>query len=157
MKNLHLFSLVLGVSAVLYACKDKTEDPPANNGNNNNGKTKQQMLTEKNWKITSLMSGSTDIWALLVSACNKDDEYHFRKDDSLAQYAKSQKCNSGDPDSTVSMYKLYNNNTQLILKMKLTSSITLDDTADITELTESSLKVNAEYSGLPAAISFTRP
>jgi hypothetical protein len=157
MKKLHLFSMMLAVSAAMFACKDKTEDPPPNN--NNNTKPAKELLTQKNWKISTLMSGTMDIWSnpAFVAACNKDNEYKFRSDDSLTQYDKSQKCNGSDPDSTVSSYKLYNNNTQVILNLKLTSSIILNDTAEIMELTETSLKINAEYSSLPATITFIHP
>jgi len=156
MKNLQIFSVALTLSAIFYACKDPVVTPD-NTNNNTTSKTKQELLTSKNWKITSLVSSSTDVWALLVAACNKDDQYHFRTDDSLCKYDMASKCTVSDPDSTVSIYKLYNNNTQLILNVKLTSSITLNDTADILELNENSLKINAEYSGLPATIFFSHP
>jgi len=52
---------------------------------------------------------------------------------------------------------LYNNNTQLILNMKLSSTITIDDTTDIVTLDENTLKINTEYSGLPATITFKHP
>jgi hypothetical protein len=110
----------------------------------------------KNWKVNSLTSGATDFW-MLVEACNKDNQYRFRKDDSLSIYDMTSKCNGTDPDSTASYYKLYNNNTQLILNVKLTSTNVLNDTTDIVELSETLLKINATYSGIPATISFTHP
>jgi hypothetical protein len=45
----------------------------------------------------------------------------------------------------------------LILNVKLTSTNTLNDTADIVELSETLLKINAEYSSVPATISFIHP
>lgn len=151
--------LILSVAVVfIYSCK-KTEDN-SNNNNNNGGstKTKLELLTQKNWKVSSLVSSGTDIWStFLVDACNKDNQYRFRTDDSLSLYDMSSKCSPTDPDSTVSVYKLYNNNTQLILNVKLTSTNTLNDTADIVELSETALKINAEYSGVPATISFSHP
>ncbi len=155
MKKLLLFSFILLGIVILNACKKKNEDPPKDD---TNGKTKAQLLTQKNWKIAALMSGSSDIWSnpILVPACNKDNEYRFRTDDSLAQYEKTNKCNSSDPDSVVSSYKLYNN-THLIINLRLTSSTTLNDTAEITELNESTLKLNTEYSGFPASITFNHP
>jgi hypothetical protein len=156
MKNKHLFSLALGTCLIVFACKpDPPVTPP---GNNNTGKTKKELITTKTWKVSSLVSSSTDIWATqFVDACNKDNEYRFRNDDSITQYDKAMKCSGSDPDSMVSYYKLYNNNTQLVLNLKLTSTSTLNDTADIVELSETSLKINAEYSGLPATISFIHP
>jgi hypothetical protein len=156
MKKLQLFSWALVATMAIYACKDKTVDPPANN--NNNTKTRQQLLTGTNWKISALTSGSTDIWgnSILVPACNRDNEYKFRTTDSMVAFEKSNKCNTNDPDSTVSFYKLYNNNTQLILNMKLAGNM-LNDTAEIIELTESTLKVDAQYSSFPATITFIHP
>lgn len=156
MKNVRLFTLVLTSSLIMYACK---KEPPVTPPNNNPGnKTSAQLLSQKSWKISSLYSSSMDVWATsFVPTCNKDNEYKFRADDSLAQYDKSSKCSSNDPDSIVSFYKLYNNNKQIILNFKITSTTTLDDTADIVELSENLLKINTEYSGLPATISFTHP
>ncbi len=155
-KNIQLFSLALISTVLVFSCKDKDPETPGNNGP---GKSRAELLRQKNWKISSLVSGSNDIWsnALFVADCNKDNEYNFRSDDSLVQYDKTKKCSSTDPDSTVSFYKLYNDNTQLILNIKLTSAITLNDTAEILELNESSLKVDTQYSGFPATVTFTHP
>lgn len=147
---------VLSVS-LIHACKDKDENPPADN-NQNNGKTRQELLLAGSWKISSLVSSNTDIWNTpFVASCNKDNEYVFRSDDSLVLYDMADKCDVADPDSTVSYYKLFDNDTKLILNIRLTSTTTLDDTADIVELNQSSLKINAEYSGLPATVSFIHP
>ncbi len=152
MKNIQLFSAVilLSLTAFLFSCKKKKVDPPAEEN-----KIKPEQLTVKRWIINGLTSGSLDAWALMVPSCNKDDQYKFRTDDSLNKYDMN-KCNVTDPDSTVSFYKIYNNNTQMILKLKL-GSIIIDDTADIIELNENALKVNAQYSGTPASISFIHP
>lgn len=153
LKPVLLSSLAL---VFVFACKKEEKKDDTNNGGSN--KTKSELLTQKNWKISSLVSSGTDIWnTFLVDACNKDNEYRFRTDDSLVLYDKASKCSVSDPDSSVSMYKFYNNNTQLILNVKLTSSTTLNDTATIVELNENSLKLDAEYSGVPATISFTHP
>jgi|GEM_PF-1223131 len=142
---------------MVYACKNDDDNNDDNN-NNNSGKSRAELLTQKNWKISSLVSSGTDIWStFLVDACNKDNEYRFRMDDSLVLYDKASKCAPGDPDSTTSYYKLYNNNTQLILNVKLTSTTTLNDTANIIDISETALKVDAEYSGVPATITFQHP
>jgi hypothetical protein len=154
MKNKYLFSFILASSALVYACKDEPEQPQ----NNDPGKPRQELLSGKKWKVSSVISGSTDIWSgPFVASCNKDNQYMFRKDDSLTQYEMTSKCNAGDPDSTVSFYKLYNDNKQIVLNFKFTNSIALNDTADVVELNENTLKINTEYSGLPATITFTHP
>jgi hypothetical protein len=158
MKLLKPIILLSVVTLFVYSCK-KTDDN-TNNNNNNGGstKTKLELLTQKNWKVSSLVSSGTDLWGtFLVEACNKDNQYRFRTDDSLSLYDMASKCSPSDPDSSVSIYKFYNNNTQLILNVKLTSTNTLNDTADIVELSETLLKINAEYSSVPATISFIHP
>jgi hypothetical protein len=158
MKLLKPIILFSAVTVFIFSCKKTEED---NNNNNNNGgssKTKLELLTQKNWKVSSLVSSGQDLWnSFLVEACNKDNQYRFRTDDSLSLYDMTSKCSPSDPDSSVSIYKFYNNNTQLILNVKLTSTNTLNDTADIVELSETLLKINAEYSSVPATISFIHP
>lgn len=152
--SLLLFALV--TVAFVYSCKKKTDD---NTNNNNTGsKTKLELISAQRWKISTLVSSNTDIWNTpFVAACNRDNQYKFRNDDSLVLFDMSSKCNTTDPDSTVSFYKLYDNDSKIILNVKLTSTTTLDDTADIVTLDENTLKINAEYSGLPATITFIHP
>lgn len=141
-----------------YACKDKDEDPPTDDNNQNNGKTRTELLMTGSWKISALVSSGTDIWNTpFVESCNKDNEYVFRSNDTLVLYDKASKCDVSDPDSTFSSYKLYDNDTKLILNVRLTSTTTLDDTTDIVELNQNTLKINAEYSGLPATVTFIHP
>ena len=157
MKLLKPIILLSVVSLFVYSC-EKTENKPDNNNNNGSSKTKLELLTQKNWKVSSLVSSGQDLWnSFLIESCNKDNQYRFRTDDSLSLYDMTSKCSPTDPDSSVSAYKFYNNNTQLILNVKLTSTNILNDTADIVELNETTLKINAEYSGVPATISFTHP
>lgn len=157
MKLLKPIILLSVVSLFVYSC-EKTENKPDNNNNNGSSKTKVELLTQKNWKVSSLVSSGQDLWnSFLIESCNKDNQYRFRTDDSLSLYDMASKCSPTDPDSSVSIYKLYNNNTQLILNVKLTSTNVLNDTTDIVELSETLLKVNATYSGIPATISFTHP
>jgi hypothetical protein len=157
MKLLKPIILLSAATVFIFSCK-KTEVDNNNNNNGGSSKTKLELLTQKNWKVSSLVSSGTDIWGtFLVEACNKDNQYRFRTDDSLSLYDMKSKCSPTDPDSSVSIYKFYNNNTQLILNVKLTSTNILNDTADIVELSETLLKINAEYSSVPATISFIHP
>lgn len=151
------FSLFAAVTLTVFACKDK-EDNDDNSNNIPAGKTKQELISLKNWKISALVTSGTDLWNTpFIDACNKDNQYRFRGDDSVSVYDMSNKCSGTDPDSSVGYYKLYNNNTQIILNLKLTSTNTLNDTAEIAELSETMMKLNAEYSGMPATISFIHP
>jgi hypothetical protein len=157
MKLLKPIILLSLVTLFVYSCK-KTDENTNNNNNGGSTKTKSELLTQKYWKVSSLVSSGQDLWnSFLIDACNKDNQYRFRKDDSLSLYDMKSKCSPSDPDSSVSIYKLYNNNTQLILNVKLTSTNILNDTTDIVELSETMLKINAIYSGIPATISFTHP
>jgi len=157
MKLLKPIILLSVVSLFVYSC-EKPEEDNTNNNNNGSTKTKSELLTQKNWKVSSLVSSGQDLWnSFLIESCNKDNQYRFRTDDSLSLYDMNSKCSPTDPDSSVSIYKLYNNNTQLILNVKLTSTNILNDTTDIVELSETLLKINTIYSGIPATISFTHP
>jgi hypothetical protein len=154
MKKQHLFLLAAVCSVAVFSCKDEEPTPPTTTTKTT--KTAAELITMKNWKVNSLTSGATDFW-LLAEACNKDNQYRFRSDDSISLYDMTNKCNSSDPDSSSSFYKLYNNNTQLILNIKLSNTVTVDDTTDIVTLDENTLKINTEYSGLPATITFKHP
>lgn len=152
MKNRHILGFACLSLFGILACKD-TVDPPK--VDEKPSKTPQEYLTVSKWKISNLVSSGTDIWNTpFVEACNKDNEYNFRSDDSLTMYDNSNKCDSNDPDSTTSSYKFYNNNTQLILNARLTSSVSINDTVKIVELNDEILKIDAEYSGLPATVTF---
>lgn len=156
MKKQNLLLFVFLLSAFVIACKE--ENPDDKKDDDTNTKPKSELISQKKWKISNLVSSGTDIWNTpFVESCNKDNQYWFRSDDSLTLYDMLSKCSPTDPDSTVSYYKLFNNNTQLILNVKLTSTATLNDTAKIITLDENTLKLDAEYSGLPATITFTHP
>ena len=156
MKIKHSILIATCIVTAVFACKDKNDDDKKDDGGTT--KPKSELLCQKRWKIESLVSSGTDVWNTpFVAACNKDNEYQFWTNDSLTAYDMSSKCDVADPDSTRSFYKLINNNTQIILNVKLTSTNTLNDTADIIELSESTLKLDAIYSGLPASITFKHP
>ena len=159
MKNKALFCLAIAATVLVFACKKKKSDDPGPDNNTDYSK-RPAMLMVKNWKITSLSTTSFgEIWTndAFVAPCNRDNTYWFRHDDSVAIYDGGTKCNSSDPDSTRGFYKLYNDNKQMILNMKLSASITLNDTADISELSDSRMKLNIEYSGIPGIITFEHP
>ena len=108
MKLLKPIILLSVVSLFVYSC-EKTENKPDNNNNNGSSKTKLELLTQKNWKVSSLVSSGQDLWnSFLIESCNKDNQYRFRTDDSLSLYDMTSKCSPTDPDSSVSIYKFYN-------------------------------------------------
>ncbi|MEN9345220.1 MAG: hypothetical protein RLZZ60_689 [Bacteroidota bacterium] len=155
MRTLKISIALLALSIVLIQCKKNKNEVTVNSGPTTPA---IDLLTNKNWLVSSLISNGTDIWNTpFVSACNKDNQYRFRKNDTLSLFDMSNKCNTSDPDSTNSYFKLYNNNTQLVLNVKLTSTMTINDTADILELTDNALKLNVEYTGIPGTLTFKHP
>ncbi|MCC6818382.1 MAG: hypothetical protein IT245_05795 [Bacteroidia bacterium] len=153
MKNQAIL-LISSLVVLAYACKkeDKKDDDQTKS------KPKSELIQASQWKVNSLVSGSMDVWNTpFVDACNRDNQYKFRSDDSLVLFDMTSKCNTSDPDSTVSFYKLIDNDTKIILNVNLTSTVAINDTADIIVLDENTLQLNAEYSGLPATITFKHP
>lgn len=158
MKNKGLFYLMIAAAILVFACKKKSDDPGS--GSNDNNGSRPTALKTKSWKITSLnASGFGEIWTndAFVAPCNRDNIYWFRSNDSVTNYSGASKCNSSDPDSIRSYYKFYNDNKQMILNMKLSSTIIVNDTADIVELSDAKLKLNIEYSGIPGTVTFEHP
>lgn len=154
MKKQSLLLMTIASLVFVFACKDKEEDDK----NNTPGKPKSELISSKTWKISTLVSSGTDVWNTpFVASCNKDNQYKFRTDDSLVLFDMSSKCNPTDPDSTVSFYKLFDNDTKIILNVKLTSTSIFNDTATIIQLDDNVMKLDAEYSGLPATITFIHP
>ncbi|MEZ4804578.1 MAG: hypothetical protein R2852_03620 [Bacteroidia bacterium] len=145
------FSIVALVALTYTSCKKEEEKK---DDNTSGGKTNLELLTQKDWKVSGITASGNDVWGL-VSDCDKDNQYNFRTDDSLVLYDNILKCQSTDPDSTVSAYKLYNQ-TKIILDLKI-STIQLQDTTNIIEITESTMKLDANYSGIPATITFIHP
>jgi hypothetical protein len=144
---------IVALAALTYtSCKKEEEKKDENTSG---GKTNLELLTQKDWKVTGITASGNDVWGL-VEACNKDNQYRFRSDDSLVLFDNNTKCDPADPDSTVSSYKLYNQ-TKLILDVKISNAIQLQDTTSIIEITETTMKVDANYSGIPATITFTHP
>ena len=155
MKALKLSLALIALSVVLIQCKDNKNDVTVNTGPTTHA---IDLLTQKNWLVSSLTSSGTDIWNTpFVSACNKDNQYRFRKNDSLTLFDMSNKCNGSDPDSTNSYFALLNNNTQMVLNVKLSSTMSINDTAEVLEISENTLKLNVEYTGMPGTLTFKHP
>lgn len=158
MKNKGLFYLAIAAAVLVFACKKKSDDQDPGPGSNNGNRP--TMLKTKSWKITSLTTtGFGEIWGndQFVAPCNRDNVYWFRNDDSITGYEGATKCNVSNPDSTRSFYKLYNDNKQMILHMKLSATIDINDTAEINEMNDTRMKLNIEYSGIPGTVTFEHP
>lgn len=157
MKYLSITFLVI-LSAVLYhSCKEK-DNNNNNNSDNTPSKSKAELLTQKRWKVSSINASGTEVWnSFLVPACNMDNTYEFKTTNILTGFDVPNKCNSTDPDSTNSPYALISNNTKIYLNAKLSSTITIDDTTDIVQLDENTLKLSIEYSSIPAVLTFVHP
>jgi hypothetical protein len=129
--------LAFGV-ALLSACK-KDSDPVAPTA------SRTDMLTAKNWKLTSenvsiTMSGVT-LPVSTLEDCQKDDAYKFNTDKSLVVDAGANKCDTSDPQKETGTWS-FSNTDQTKLKMTLPNSI-VDGELDIKELTSSTLHVSA--------------
>lgn len=139
-----------------YACKKKTKDdeppkPPVVT------KTNQDILSGNLWTIQTVKANGSDIWGtFLVSACYKDNHYKFRSDDSLVIFDNASKCETTDPDSISSHYKYFDNLKKIYLDVSLAAGFSIKDTTTVLELTESVLRLDAEYSGIPAEITFVK-
>lgn len=157
MKKISVAFIILFLAVFYHSCKEK-ENNNNNNSNNTPSKSKAELLTQKKWKVSSINASGTEVWNTpLVSACNKDNTYEFKTTNILTGFDTPNKCNSTDPDSTNSPYALISNNTKIYLNAKLSSTITVDDTTDIVQLDENTLKLSIEYSSIPAVLTFVHP
>ncbi len=150
MKKLTLL-FALAVSVYFISCKDDKKEEPTPVV-----KSTQELLTNKNWVVSKVDVSGQDIWSsFLVPACNKDNQYKFRTDDTLVMNEMATKCDPADPQTKSNYYKIVSDK-RIYLDLELTSSVVLDDTTDILELTETSLKLSTIYSGLPAVVTFSK-
>ncbi len=155
MKNLSVAFLLLFSVVIYHSCKEK-DNNNNNNSDNTPSKSKAELLTQKKWKVSSINASGTEVW-ILVPPCNMDNTYEFKTSNILTGFDIPTKCNSTDPDSTNSPYALISNNTKIYLNAKLSSTITIDDTTDIVQLDENTLKLSIEYSSIPAVLTFVHP
>jgi hypothetical protein len=149
-----IFYFAFAALIFTYSCKDDdigtpVVPPPV--------VSQQELLSQNTWKVSSVIANGSDIWGtFLVSDCYKDNEYFFRKDNRLAIYDKTSKCDMADPDSVVNKYELITGKNKIYLDVSLASAFNIKDTTDIIVLNETTLTVDAEYSGIPAKLTFTK-
>jgi hypothetical protein len=119
--------------------------------------SQQDLLSQNTWKVSSVIANGSDIWGtFLVSDCYKDNEYFFRKDNRLVIYDQTSKCDMADPDSVVNNYELITGKNKIYMDVSLAGAFNIKDTTDIIVLNETTLTVDAEYSGIPAKLTFTK-
>ena len=117
--------MAAGVAFVVNGCKKDESN------------TKTEMLTGT-WTATDLIIGGQSLWSS-VEACSQDDKYTFAADGSGTFDEGATKCYQDDPQTEVSNWKFIDSETKLIID---------GDTSDIIQLTNSSLKLGLEESGL---------
>ena len=119
--------------------------------------SQQDLLSQNTWKVSSVIANGGNIWGTpFVSDCYKDNEYFFRRDNRLVIYDKISKCDMADPDSVVNKYELITGKNKIYMEVSLAGILNIKDTTDIIVLNETTLTVDAEYSGIPAKLTFTK-
>jgi hypothetical protein len=61
-----------------------------------------------------------------------------------------------DPDSVVNNYELITGKNKIYMDVSLAGAFNIKDTTDIIVLNQTTLTVDAEYSGIPAKLTFTK-
>jgi len=152
MKKIFLMMAVGVLSIYFVSCKkEKKEDTPKT------PESRQSILSKENWVISTVEIGGQDIWSsFIVQACYKDNEYNFKTNDTLEIYDKVIKCDAADPNTLYNNYKLLDAENKMYLNLELTPIIKINDTATLIELTNSKLKMIANYSGSPATVTFIK-
>ncbi len=147
--------VLLCSTTVFVSCKEekkKEPDPVTPTPT----KTQQEFLSDTTWKITGLTAtGLGDVWnnTMFVKPCNQDNTYYFKLSNILTSYDTPNKCNTTDPDSTSGPYKLIDDNKKIYLEL-LIGTINIKDTTEVQLLDANTMILNAEYSGIPAVITF---
>ncbi len=124
MKSLKLSGIVLASMLVIFsACKKDKDDPQP---------SKTQMLTAKNWKLTSVTMNGADQYGS-IPACTKDDLAKYNTDNTVTYDEGATKCDPDDPQTETAVWAFDNNETQLIED---------GQTYDIKELSSNTLKLS---------------
>lgn len=127
----------LAITCVFTACK-KDDDKP---------KSKADLLTAKNWRVTAAASTevgangqtiTTDEYAQL-DACEKDNYFQFKADKKLLINEGKDKCDPTDDQEVTGAWDLNSDQTKLTISDPSSSSLSIQ--GDILELTASTLKV----------------
>lgn len=117
----------------------------------NDQKSKTQLITERDWRISELKekTSPSSTWNDLLAgepACNRDDRYVFKINNSYEGNEGPTKCNSGDP-------QIINTGTWALIDSETRFSID-GQNYTILELTSSklSLELSETISGIPYTV-----
>ena len=139
--TIFLASALLLTTTFFSACSKDDVAPRAT--------TKTELLTAKKWRITAATYKEDndpvqDKYAD-VDACSKDDFYKFNADKTFVLDEGATRCNTNDPQTYVSGWDITaDGSILLLLEMKGSTSAEL---YDITELTDSKLRIGQTYTG----------
>lgn len=123
----------------MISCTNKDSDTPPVS------KTKTQLLTQKEWILTTSQSrkSSDETWTDLLAgkaACVLDDKFIFKADGIYQQTDGATKCNASDPFIIfTSSWAFAQNQTQIVIGGSVPLTIT---TLDETTLMTTSTKLN---------------
>lgn len=98
MKKVYILSMLflVAVASLLSSCKKDAENGPK--------KTKTELITGKNWKISDYGMSSSGISQSLFNyyyeACEKDDMWVLKTDKTAHEDAGVQKCDTSDPQTS---------------------------------------------------------
>ena len=140
MKKIH-FALAIAASALFVtSCTDKSKDDETVTPK---AKTKTELITAGKWQmsagtLTMTENGKDTTYDFFadMEACTKDDFMTFGADGKGTEDEGATKCDPSDDQTTAGTWSFYQNETKLI-----TTTDGDADTADIVELTESTLKL----------------
>ncbi|WP_162910812.1 hypothetical protein [Hymenobacter oligotrophus] len=140
MKTIPLFgALALGLA--LVACKKEDEKP----------KSKTELLTAKNWRITadkrtSVTNGqttTTDAYASYPD-CTKDDFYKYSTEYKVDMNAGATKCSATQAQSTVANWNFSSDETRLVITDPRSG---LSINSEVLELSATTLRLKNTQSG----------
>lgn len=153
MKKYSLLAAVAMLTVGSFTSCSKDDDP--------NPVTKTELLTAHNWRISSftVKLGSAPIEDIYKDSpkCQQDDFYQFKTDKTFVFDQGKERCDSTEPQTTVSGWDINADGTiLLLLEMKGTTSAEL---YEIKELTKDKLRIGQTLTedgeSLMAEITFT--
>ena len=152
MKNFATYLLAAAVGLTTLGCSKKEEAP-----------SKTELLTNKNWIETAATvspgipvvtaTGTTTVTDLHAQQkpCDLDDFIRFETPNVYKSDEGASKCNTADPQTTTGTW-VYNGDQTIIT---ITSAGGTPSSANVTELTDSSLKVSVSRTDATSGITYT--
>lgn len=125
MKFVKFSICILASVLVLNACKKKDDNSPGS-------MSRKDMLKSHPWIATDVLLNGSSIWNSIVQDCGKDDIYTFKDNDSMYADQGDTMCSPGNPQVSVQMWKLLDNDTKMIFYV---------DTVDVLEISPNKLRI----------------